>query len=128
MLSRQLYIDSLHLHVALEDCNTVVMFPKTPRPASTPNMYRPISFWLAVGKEAEAAILRFLKAFVERKPPRQSSIWLSSKDIRRLNNSFVKRNGRSAPSILRRQRVPSFVLSKKCLIEFGTRACFIKCA
>jgi hypothetical protein len=64
MLPHQLYDGSRHLPLRWKTA-TVVMLPKTPRPASTPSKYRPISLLSAVGKVAEAVILRRLKAFVD---------------------------------------------------------------
>jgi hypothetical protein len=54
---------------------TVVMLPGTPRPESTPGKYRPINLLSAVGKVAEAVILRPLKEFAGK--PRPASVNLN---------------------------------------------------
>ncbi|KAJ3616846.1 hypothetical protein Zmor_008995 [Zophobas morio] len=64
MLPHQPYGDSRHLPIALKRA-TVVMFPKTPRPASMPSKYRPISLLSTLSKVAEVAILHRLKALVD---------------------------------------------------------------
>jgi hypothetical protein len=64
VLPYQLNDGSRNLPIEQED-NNYRVFPKTPQSASTPSEYNPFSFLSAVGKIAEAAVLRSLEAFID---------------------------------------------------------------